>query len=294
MQKFSFLSAVAKSEIHIVPTLEAPTRLSDYLRNQFSLIPTRKGMKKAIEKGWVRVNDSVAQTGTWLTGGEQLQLTVPNENKRPIIELKLDVLFEDNWLAIVNKPAGIVVSGNRKRTLENALPNLLSRSKEKDALVFAEAAHRLDEPTTGVLVIGKTRNAVRMLNELFAAKKVEKTYLAVTIGKMPETGTMEQTIEEKDALTQFNVLQTVPSERFEQLNLVELKPSTGRKHQLRIHCAELGNPILGDNQHGKEGLILKGKGLYLHAKQIRFKHPITKEILNASAPIPKKFAKLFS
>lgn len=294
MQKFSFLSDVAKSEIHIVPTLEAPTRLSDYLRNQFSLIPTRKGMKKAIEKGWVRVNDSVAQTGTWLTGGEQLKLTVPIEHKRPIIELKLEVLFEDNWLAIVNKPAGIVVSGNRKRTLENSLPNLLTRSTENDALTFPEAAHRLDESTTGVLVIGKTRNAVRMLNELFAAKKVEKTYLAVTIGRMPETGTMEQTIEEKDAFTNFNVLQSVPSERFKQLNLVELKPSTGRKHQLRIHCAELGNPILGDNQHGKEGLILKGKGLYLHAKQIRFKHPITKEIVDISAPVPKKFAKLFS
>lgn len=294
MQKFSFLSAVARSENHTVPKLEKPVRLSDYLRNQFSLIPTRKGMKKAIDRGWVLVNGSIAQTGTWLHGGEQLQLTVPSDLTRPIIELKFEVLYEDEWLAIVNKPAGIVVSGNRKRTLENALPNLLSRSKEQDALEYPEAAHRLDEPTTGVLVIGKTRTAVRKLNGLFASKNIEKTYMAVTIGTMPESGSMDNAIDGKRAFTEYRVFSSVRSERFGELNLVELKPSTGRNHQLRIHCAEIGNPILGDKQHGKDGLILKGKGLYLHAIRIQFEHPFTNGNVDISAPIPKKFDKLFS
>jgi 23S rRNA pseudouridine1911/1915/1917 synthase len=294
MQKISFLSAVAKSENHTVPKLKKPERLSDYLRNQFSLIPTRKGMKKAIDRGWVSVNGTNAQTGTWLHGGEQLQLNVPSDKKRPIIELKVDVLYQDEWLAIVNKPAGIVVSGNRKRTLENASPNVLSRSKEQDALEFPEATHRLDEPTTGVLVIGKTRTAVRKMNELFASKNIGKTYMAVTIGTMPESGSMNNTIDGKSALPEYRVFSSVQSERFGQLNLVELKPATGRKHQLRIHCAEMGNPILGDKQHGKEGLILKGKGLYLHAIRIQFEHPFTNENVDVSAPIPKKFDKLFS
>lgn len=294
MQKISFLSAVAKTENHTVPKLEAPIRLSDHLRDQFSLIPTRKGMKKAIDKGWVKVNGAAAQTGTWLSGGEELQLTIPSNHYRPTIDLKVEVLFEDNWLTIVNKPAGIVVSGNRKRTLENALPNLLSRSIEHDALAFPEAIHRLDEPTTGVLIIGKTRTAVRKLNKLFSSKSIEKTYVAVTIGTMPKAGFMENTIEGKSAFTEYRVLNSVPSERFAQLNLIELKPSTGRKHQLRIHCAHLGCPILGDKQHGKDGLILKGKGLYLHAIRIQFEHPFTNENVDISAPIPKKFEKLFS
>lgn len=281
-----------RSEKHIVPELEKTIRLSDYAGGKFQLIPSRKGMKKAIDKGWVSVDDKVAKTSTVLSGGETIVLEI-QESNRPQIELELEVLFEDEFLAVINKPAGIEVSGNRKRTVENALLFNLKPSNESDALEFPQAIHRLDHPTTGVLVIGKTRNAVSRLNKLFSEGKTDKRYLTVTIGNTPANGRIEFDLDGKKSRTDFEVRQSVKSERFGQLNLVDIKLHTGRRHQIRKHFAQLGNPILGDKEYGIVGLILKGKGLYLHAQSISFKHPFTDEQLTVEAPTPKKFSKLF-
>ncbi len=96
----------------------------------------------------------------------------------------------------------------------------------------------------------------------------------MAIGEMPNSGIIESRVGEKEAKTTFQVIDSVASERFTKLNLVKLQPETGRKHQLRIHLSEMGNPILGDLKYGKEGLTLKGKGLYLHAHSLEFVHPI--------------------
>ena len=279
-------------EKHFVPELEEPIRLSDYAGGKFHLIPSRKGMKKAIDKGWVLVNGALAKTSTILSGGETILLEI-QESNRPQIELQIEVLFEDEFLAIINKPAGIEVSGNRKRTIENALRFNLKPSSENDALEFPQAIHRLDYPTTGVLVIGKTRNAVSRLNQLFSEGKTDKQYLAVTIGKMPSNGSIDFEIDGKESRTDFEVIRLINSERFGQLNLVDVKLFSGRRHQIRKHFSQLGNPILGDKDYGQEGLILKGKGLHLHAQSISFRHQFTDEQLTVEAPTPKKFSKLF-
>lgn len=280
-------------ETHTVPPLQNPTRLSDYAGGKFLLIPSRKGMKKAIDKGWVTVDGSIASTATLLSGGETIVIKIPLESKRPHLELPLEVLYEDDFLAVVNKPAGIEVSGNRKRTVENALPFNLKTSKQQDALPFPEAIHRLDHPTTGVLLIGKTRNAVSNLNELFASGEISKRYAAVTIGQMPLEGKLDLSIDGKDALTEYWVIEWVASDRFSQLNLVDVVLHTGRRHQIRKHFAHIGNPILGDQLYGLDGLILKGKGLYLHARSLSFKHPFTDKQLTVESALPKKFGKLF-
>lgn len=283
-----------RKETHIVPVLSAPMRLSDYAGGVFAAIPSRKGMKKAIDRGSVLLNGSKANTGDYVSGGETLELLLDeNPASRPTIDLKLEVLLEDDHLAAINKPAGIEVSGNRKWTVENALHGNLKPSTATDALTYPEAIHRLDYPTTGVLLVGKTRTAIAALNELFAKRLVTKGYLAITIGEMAKEGVIETPIDGKPSKSSYTVVDSVASERFGRLNLVSLEPHTGRKHQLRKHMASIGCPILGDKDYGLDGLILKGKGLYLHASALTFTHSETGMEHNIQAPIPKKFLKIF-
>ena len=280
-------------ESHTVPQRNESIRLSDYAGGIFKTISSRKGMKKAVDKGFVLLNGKVANTADLLSGGDCIELLEnPNQN-RPEIELKLEVLFEDEHLAIIHKPAGVEVSGNKRWTIANALSSSLKLSTEADALKFPEPIHRLDYPTSGVLLIGKTASSVIRLNRLFEERKVEKTYHAISIGEMEPNGDIHFLVDDKPSHSSFKVLGTIPSERFGCLNLVELQPHTGRRHQLRKHLSELGNPILGDKDYGTEGLILKGNGLYLHASSLRFVHPVTEAEIHVQSALPKKFKKLF-
>ncbi|MCK5776638.1 MAG: RNA pseudouridine synthase, partial [Bacteroidales bacterium] len=131
------------------------------------------------------------------------------------------------------------------------------------------------------------------LNQMFREKQIFKTYTAIAIGEMPDAGTVDIDIDGKRSETIYKTLQSDESERFGFLNLLELIPKTGRKHQLRKHLSYLGNPILGDLLYGFDGKKLKGKGLYLHASSLRFEHPITKEQIEVTADLPKKFLKVF-
>jgi len=204
----------------------------------------------------------------------------------------LQVLFEDNHLAVIHKPAGIIVSGNKWKTITRALPDNLSPSSQPDACT-PQPVHRLDFPTTGALLTGKTASGIRTLNQMFEAKKIRKTYLAITIGEMTPEGSMHTPIDDKPSETSYKVLKTAPSERFGALNLVKLYPHTGRRHQLRKHLSGIGHPILGDKEYGIENLILNGKGLYLHANSLKFEHPFTNEKLKIEDELPKKFRKIF-
>lgn len=281
-------------ESYTVPVLKETIRLSDLSWDSFRFIQSRKAWKKAIKKGLVKVNGEQGYTGSYISGGEEIEIFQDEaEKEHPEIDLELEVLFEDDYLAVVNKPAGIEVSGNKKWTLQNALSGNLKSSGQVDWLPYLEPIHRLDYPTSGALLIGKTASATTALNKMFESRDIKKTYLAVTIGEMPKSGEVNSEIDGKPARSVYQVLRYVKSERFGFLNLVELNPETGRRHQLRKHMLELGNPILGDWAYFKEGLILKGKGLYLHASSLEFTHPNTDELIKVQAPLPSKFLKLF-
>ena len=252
-------------------------------------------MKKAISRGQVLLNGKRAFSGNYLNGGETLELLQAKVKERPSIEMELEILHEDDHLAIVHKPAGIVVSGNKKHTLENALPNTLNPSTSIDALERPMPVHRLDHPTSGALLIAKSHAALTALNKLFEKREITKTYVAIIQGKMAsKEGLLDTAIKGKNAITKYAVESTVSSPKFESLNWVVLQPETGRRHQLRIHLAEIGHPILGDLQYGIDGKILKGKGLYLHAHKLSFDHPITGAKLEVEATIPSKFNKLMA
>ena len=196
-------------------------------------------------------------------------------------------------MAIINKPAGILVSGNKKYTLENALATSLTKSKQKDALFYPEPIHRLDYPTSGAILIGKTSQAVIFLNKMFEEQKIKKKYKAITIGSQKEYGIIECPINKKSSKSEFKNIMSIPSRKYDFLNLVELIPYTGRTHQLRIHMSTIGNPILGDLKYGKEGLISMGNGLYLQSSNISFIHPFTNNEVEIAIPLPKKFSKMF-
>lgn len=235
----------------------------------------------------------VAQTGTFIHGSELIEYDPPAESSpKKVLIFPLEIVFEDDFLAVINKPAGILVSGNKFKTIDNALPQNLRKSGQKD-VVKPRPVHRLDYPTTGLLLIGKTSSAITALSQSFKDKEVSKTYYAVTIGAMKEKGVISSEIDQKEAVTYFEVLQTVSSVRFQFLNLVKLSPITGRRHQLRKHLSALGNPILGDKEYGTADLILNGKGLYLHAFSLEFKHPVSQEKMHITKKLPSKFTKLF-
>ena len=277
-----------------LPILDHKVRLSDIPAGIFEKVSSRKAFKNAIKKGIVHLNGKQAYTADFVSGGELIEIFEDGIHKtKPIIDFKIEVLFEDEYLAVVNKPAGILVSGNKKWTLENALSSNLTKSNEEDALEYPEPIHRLDYPTTGVLLIGKTKKMVILLNQCFEERHVQKIYHAVTIGEMEQVGVCESEIENKVCKSTFQVISSIESPKYGFLNLVQLSPHTGRRHQLRIHMAEKGNPIFGDLKYGKEGLISKGSGLFLHASSLRFIHPINHKELFIEKSLPKKFRRLF-
>lgn len=278
---------------HIVQKLENAVRFQEYSVGIFNTVPTKSGIKKAIKKKLIFIDDVIATTAIYISGGEKIEL-FQSENSSTFERLKLDleVAFEDDYLAIICKPAGILVSGNKFVTIANGLTQNLKKSTHSDA-VKPQPAHRLDYPTSGLLLVGKTSSSIHILNKLFEHKEIQKTYFAITMGAMKTRGDINFPIDDKTAFTQFEVLQTLYSKRFTCLNFVKLTTKTGRKHQLRKHMAALGNPVLGDKEYFKDGFILKGNGLYLHASRLDFLHPFTKEKISITKKLPKKFTKIF-
>ena len=276
-------------ESHIAKEQKEQIRIQEYAVGIFNTVPTKSGIKKAIKKKLILVNGLPTSTARIIIGGEKITLLNPkNKPLRKSLILRLAITFEDDYLAIIEKPPGILVNGNKFKTIDNALQQNLKKSSQIDA-VRPRPIHRLDYPTSGLLLIGKTSSTIRALNKLFENKKIKKKYYAITIGKMNLKGAIKTYINKKTAITNYKTIQSVKSNRFEFLNLVELSPKTGRRHQLRIHLSSIGNPILGDQEYGIKSLILKGKGLYLHASQLDFTHPITKDKLSITSNLPKKF-----
>jgi 23S rRNA pseudouridine1911/1915/1917 synthase len=267
--------------------------MQDYCVGIFIGAWTKSALKKALKRGYITVNGTIATTATFIKGGETITLTLPkNSGKENIFDLPLKVLYEDEYLAVIHKPAGVQVSGNSFKTIAHALPQNLQRSNLPDATV-PQPVHRLDYGTTGILLVGKTSSSIRQLNKMFEVKEVSKTYVAIAIGEMKPQGNIKAAIDDRKAETSYEVVESVPSEKYGVLNLVKLNLHTGRRHQIRKHLSGIGNPILGDQEYGFIGLILKGKGIYLHAFSIVFTHPFTREKISLSDPLPKKFEKIF-
>jgi RluA family pseudouridine synthase len=277
---------------HIIPDDSEPIRLLDYILQVFPEMNSRSYAKKALKKGAVMVDGEQRPSGWWLKPGMKLELFDVEHNPPKTLPLKLEIIFEDDYMAVINKPAGISVSGNKYVTIQNALMYNLQLSASEDAMAWPKPVHRLDFPTSGLLLVAKTKTAVAGLGKQFEQKSICKRYRAVVSGKMPEKGTIETPVNGQPAKTVFKSVKYIPSPMTGWITLVDLFPETGRTHQLRIHLSSLGHPVVGDKQYTTGKPLLKGKGLFLSAVEITFVHPVTGEKMKFGIDEPSKFAAL--
>ena len=224
--------------------------------------------------------------------GQKIDLLETPQSQPKIFELPLEVLFEDHHMAAIHKPAGFSVSGNAYKTIYNALPFNLEKSSEADALPWPTPVHRLDNQTSGILLIAKTKTAQIALGNQFEYHTIQKKYCAVVIGKVLINGKIKTPIDDKTAETDFEVVTIVNSLRFGYLSLLNVLPRTGRTHQIRIHLASIGHPIFGDKLYVEERMLHRGKGLFLCAQEIVFLHPKISEEISLKIEIPHKFQSL--
>jgi RluA family pseudouridine synthase len=224
--------------------------------------------------------------------GQVIDLLETPQSQPKIFELPLEILFEDSHMAAIHKPAGFSVSGNAYKTIYNALPFNLQKSTEPDALPWPTSVHRLDNQTSGILLIAKTKTAQIALGNQFENHSIQKKYCAVVIGEVLRNGKINTPIEDKIAETDFEVVKVVNSLRYDHLSLLNVYPKTGRTHQIRVHLSSIGHPIFGDKLYVEEKMFHKGKGLFLCAKEISFLHPKTSIEINLKIEIPHKFESL--
>ncbi|MCA1744128.1 MAG: RluA family pseudouridine synthase [Bacteroidales bacterium] len=262
---------MADSSVDFTYTVENNSEqwhLDDFLPGVFIGLETKSAVKKAIKRGQILVNQRPGSTAIILAHGDVVTWLKPLKDQQRVLPLKLEVVYEDEFLAVIHKPAGIIVSGNRFRSIENALPGNLKASGQPDALPTPLAIHRLDGLTSGLLITAKTYGAHRALGVQMQEKTIHKEYTALVMGEPDPQGEWTLPIDHKAALTRYEVLESWPSLRSGRLSLIQLFPATGRTHQLRIHLSQAGFPIVGDALYGEEGHVLKHKGLV--AEQRRF------------------------
>lgn len=288
-------------------------RIDNFLFTQLKGVP-KTLIYRVIRKGEVRVNKGRINNKYRLQAGDIVRIppvrTAIRNNQvvlQPRLKVSLEkaVLFEDESLLVIDKPAGFAVHGGTGISSGVIEALRVLRPEHK----FLELAHRLDKDTSGCLIVAKKRKVLNALHDLFRQDAVEKTYLAllagewqrkklnVTIPLLKNSGKSGERFVKvsqsgKSAETFFRRIS-----KFSHSTLVEASPKTGRTHQIRVHSAWLGHPILGDIRYGHEddNAIFKKrgyKGMCLHAQQLKFIHPVSGEVLSIKAELSAEFSDL--
>jgi RluA family pseudouridine synthase len=281
------------SEKHIVGSLETPQRIYDYLPGRFKTISTRKGIKKAFSRKQIFLNGKLTNSASYVKCHDTITLEIADTlPSKPYLK-RVELLYEDDYLAAFCKPPGLVVSGNQWKTLENAAFHILKPSSMEDRLIKPQACHRIDAMTGGIVIFAKTYTMRRIIGELFKQRVMRKTYLALVHGLMNNKTEFKTPISGKKALTQFAVMSetTIANKH---ISLLKCYPITGRKHQIRIHLSENGNPIVGDKVYGVERLNMDRKAMYLFSYQIEFNHPVFNKPVTIKARPPKKMRRFIA
>lgn len=289
------------TDFFIVSPEEANTRLDKLLSMHFSE-RSRTYFQYLIQQGCVLVNGAPLKKRETPKGGDEIEvcfLLTPEISLEPQ-NIPLDILFEDEHLIAVNKPANMVVHpapGHPKNTFVNALlfhcRNISSVDPVRPGIV-----HRLDKDTSGILIAAKTAQAHSKLVELFSQRLVQKTYLSICVG-IPKEGLIDAPIKRhpihrKEMAVCFEQGKEAKSickvlKKNQNLSLVEVHLLTGRTHQIRVHLKHIGTPVLGDPVYGSPSANKKFNvsRQLLHAHQLHFIHPITHSPIHLNAPIPQ-------
>ena len=310
---------IADRSVSITPeSFDIGKRIDAFVSEKTQL--TRSAAARLIESGDIAVNGKTVAKNYKLRAGDavDIELPEPEDSEACPENIPLDIVYEDGDIVVVNKPKGMVVHpapGNPNGTLVNAL---LYHCKDSlsgiGGVVRPGIVHRIDKDTGGLLVVAKNDGAHQFLADLIKEHDVERIYYAIILGNLKEDrGTVDAPIgrhpvdrkrmavirggegRSRDAVTHWSVV-----ERFGRFTLVRCELETGRTHQIRVHMASIGHPLLGDSVYGGDGTQFEAKhrrlieGQCLFAAELRLKHPTTGKDMVFTAPLPEYFEKLLA
>jgi 23S rRNA pseudouridine1911/1915/1917 synthase len=318
-----------------VPPESRGQRLDQFLVSLLDGV-SRSRVQLLIDQGDVHVNGAPAKPSVKLRGGEQIDVLGephPAPLKAEPEAIPLDVVYDDGDLAVVNKQAGMMVHAGSGRsddarsrgTLVNALLHRFAQLSSTGGDLRPGIVHRLDKETSGLIVVAKNDRAHRALGEMFSSRQIKKTYVALVEGRVAgEKGTISAAVSRdrlrrtrmttrpnqnaRSAVSHFDVIRRIES-RFGPFTLVKVRIETGRTHQIRVHMASIGHPVVGDTLYGAAGQIVEktpaGSGKasgprggdgeklklgrnFLHAARLEFAHPATGKLLELETPLPEE------
>ena len=303
---------------------DAGRRLDQFLASRLNV--SRARVQQLISEEKVRVDDGTAKPSLKLRGGERISILSPAE--RPPLraiaeEIPLDILFEDDDLAIINKPAGMMVhagagatdDARNRGTLVNALLHHFATLSGVGGEMRPGIVHRLDKETSGLIVVAKNDESHRKLADQFARREVKKKYVALVHGWVKkDSGTISASISRdrarrtrmttrhsggREAVSHYQVIRRIDS-HYGKFTLLEVKIDTGRTHQIRVHLSSIGHPVVGDTLYGAprelrarrlEHVTAPGLSLprnFLHAAQLELAHPRTGAKISLTSPLPQE------
>lgn len=319
-----------------VPLESAGQRLDHFIATQLEGV-SRSRVQLLLDQGDVLVNGSRAKPSLKLRGGEQIIITGephPAPLKATPQDIPLDVVYEDKYLAVINKPAGMMVhagageteDARNSNTLVNALLFRFNALSTTGGDLRPGIVHRLDKETSGLIIVAKGDAAHARLAELFSSRQIRKTYIALVHGAVQrDKGTITSALSRdplrrtrmttrpaensRSAISHYEVLQRLET-RFGRFTLVRVRIETGRTHQIRVHLASIGHPVVGDTLYGAPSQLTDQAALqqssgraarrkldpervklnrnFLHAARLEFTHPMTGKLLELEAPIPRE------
>ncbi|MFA6161965.1 MAG: 23S rRNA pseudouridine(955/2504/2580) synthase RluC [Methylobacter sp.] len=306
-------SALPKVQLVEITEENCDQRLDNFLITRLKGVPKSR-IYRIVRKGEVRVNKGRVDVKYRLVSGDIVRIPpvrVAEKAEETFVgqslkdALQKNILYEDEAFLVLNKPAGFAVHGGSG--INSGIIEGLRQIRPEAH--FLELVHRLDRDTSGCLLVAKKRSALRKLHELFRDDHVHKTYIALLAGqwarkKLVVTAPLLKNVSKggermvvisqagKEAETLFRRLKL-----FRDSTLVEASPKTGRTHQIRVHAASLGHPIVGDDRYGidevNRGFKARGyKRMFLHAEKLKFQHPVTGEPLTILAPLPQQLEDL--
>lgn len=279
-------------------------RIDSFLAKRLDLTRTR--VQELIKSEQVKVNNKKIKSSYKIEENDEIEVIIPEIEEVEIMpeNIKIDIVFEDKDIAIINKQAGLVVhpaQGHYSGTLVNAILYHIKDLSGINGEIRPGIVHRLDKDTSGLIIIAKNDKAHLELTNIFQNKEIKKTYLAIVKGKLnkkkgrivtqigrdrndrKKMTVLDSLTQGKNAITNFRVIDQ--NERF---SLIKVDIETGRTHQIRVHMKYMGYPILGDAVYGR---VDSEKRQMLHAYKLEFLHPMTKEKMEIIAELPDDFKK---
>ncbi|MBI3649500.1 MAG: RluA family pseudouridine synthase [Acidobacteria bacterium] len=294
---------------------DAGKRLDAFLASQLRDL-SRTRLQRAIEDGEVLINERAVKPSYKLRAGDQIEIDLPEPPPVALLAepLALDIVYEDEDLIVVDKPAGMIVhpgAGIESGTLANALVYHFNELSGSAGRIRPGIVHRIDKDTSGLLVVAKNDAAHTKISEQFHDRKVFKMYVALVygrvsqslgdieanIGRSPHNRTRMAVLRGNSGRYAHTIFQVV--DRYTEFSLLQVQIKTGRTHQIRVHLSHIGHPVVSDTLYGmgrdntvqdakmKKQVRLLGRH-FLHAAQLEFTHPTTGELLKFASPMPHK------